>query len=131
MSMSDPVADLLTRVRNAQLARKSSVRAPASKLKKAVADVLLDEGYISDLRVLTVDGKPVIELDLKYYSGFAVIESIIRVSKPGLRIYKSCTKLPVVMNGMGVAIVSTSKGVMTGRTAKSFGVGGEVLCYVT
>jgi small subunit ribosomal protein S8 len=131
MSMSDPVADLLTRVRNAQLARKSSVKMPFSKLKKAIVQVLLDEGYIAGYDTVLVNNKQVLEISLKYYAGESVIETIKRVSKPGLRIYKSCASLPTIMNGMGIAIVSTSKGVMTERKARSAGIGGEVLCYVT
>jgi small subunit ribosomal protein S8 len=130
MSMSDPVADMLTRIRNAQLMEKASVRMPASKLKKAIAQVLKDEGYIEDFAVRDMGGLPELEVGLKYYAGRPVIESIERVSKPGLRIYKGRDDLPKVMNGLGVAIVSTSRGVMTDRKARSLGVGGEVLCLV-
>ena len=130
MSMSDPVADMLTRIRNGQMAEKSSVSMPASKLKKAIAQVLKDEGYIEDFAVRENQGLPVIEVALKYYAGRPVIEKIERVSKPGLRIYKGRDGLPRVMNGLGVAIVSTSRGVMTDRKARSLGVGGEVLCVV-
>lgn len=130
MSMSDPIADMLTRIRNAQLTEKSSVRMPASKLKKAIAQVLVDEGYIDAFAVRESDGHPEMELVLKYYAGRPVIEKIERVSKPGLRIYKGRDDLPRVMNGLGVAIVSTSRGVMTDRKARSLGVGGEVLCVV-
>lgn len=130
MSMSDPIADMLTRIRNAQLSEKVSVSMPASKLKKAVAQVLKDEGYIEDYAVRSVDGLPEMEVALKYYAGRPVIEKIERVSRPGLRIYKGREDLPRVMNGLGVAIVSTSKGVMTDRRARSLGVGGEVLCVV-
>jgi len=130
MSMSDPIADMLTRIRNAQLAEKTSVAMPASKLKLAIAQVLKDEGYIEHFSLGKTDGKPVLEISLKYYAGRPVIERIERVSRPGLRIYKSNDKLPNVMNGLGVAIVSTSKGVMTERKARASGVGGEVLCIV-
>jgi small subunit ribosomal protein S8 len=131
MSMSDPIADMLTRIRNAQLMEKLSVRMPSSKVKKAIAQVLKDEGYIDDFAVRDVNGLPEIELGLKYYAGRPVIEKIERISKPGLRIYKGREDLPKVMNGLGVAIVSTSHGVMTDRKARSLGVGGEVLCLVS
>jgi small subunit ribosomal protein S8 len=130
MSMSDPIADMLTRIRNAQLAEKTAVAMPASKLKAAIAQVLKDEGYIEHFALREADGKPVLEINLKYYAGRPVIEKIERVSRPGLRIYKSSDNLPKVMNGLGVAIVSTSKGVMTERKARASGVGGEVLCIV-
>jgi small subunit ribosomal protein S8 len=130
MSMSDPIADMLTRIRNAQQSEKISVSMPASKLKKAIAQVLKDEGYIEDYAVRSVDGLPQIDVALKYYAGRPVIEKIERVSRPGLRIYKGREDLPRVMNGLGVAIVSTSRGVMTDRRARSLGVGGEVLCVV-
>ncbi len=130
MSMSDPIADMLTRIRNAQLAEKNAVAMPASKLKAAIAQVLKDEGYIEHFALREADGKPVLEINLKYYAGRPVIEKIERISRPGLRIYKSSDKLPNVMNGLGVAIVSTSKGVMTERKARASGVGGEVLCIV-
>jgi len=130
MSMSDPIADMLTRIRNAQMSEKISVSMPASKLKKAIAQVLKDEGYIDDFAVVSVDGLPRMEVSLKYYAGRPVIEKIERVSRPGLRIYKGREDLPRVMNGLGVAIVSTSRGVMTDRRARSLGVGGEVLCVV-
>ena len=130
MSMSDPIADMLTRIRNGQMTEKTSVRMPASKLKKAIAQVLKDEGYIEDYAVRESNGLPEIEVALKYYAGRPVIEKIERVSRPGLRIYKGQGDLPRVMNGLGVAIVSTSKGVMTDRKARSLGVGGEVLCVV-
>jgi small subunit ribosomal protein S8 len=128
--MSDPIADMLTRIRNAQLSEKTSVVMPASKLKAAIAQVLKDEGYVEDFAVHEMDGKPVLDINLKYYAGHPVIEKIERVSRPGLRIYKASNKLPNVMNGLGVAIVSTSKGVMTERKARASGVGGEVLCIV-
>lgn len=130
MSMSDPIADMLTRIRNAQLSEKTSVVMPASKLKAAIAQVLKDEGYVEDFIVHESGGKPVLDISLKYYAGRPVIEKIERVSRPGLRIYKASNKLPSVMNGLGVAIVSTSKGVMTERKARANGVGGEVLCIV-
>ena len=130
MSMSDPVADMLTRIRNGQGTNKVSITMPASKLKKAIAHVLKDEGYIENFAEPEVQGKPVLNIELKYYAGRPVIEKIERVSKPGLRVYKASQSIPEVMNGLGVAIVSTSKGVMTDRKAKAAGIGGEVLCYV-
>jgi len=128
--MSDPIADMLTRIRNAQAVNKLSVSMPASKLKGAIANVLKDEGYIDDFAVLPNDGKPVLSISLKYYAGLPVIEKIERISKPGLRVYKSGQDIPKVMNGLGVTIVSTSKGVMTDRKAQAAGIGGEVLCVV-
>ena len=130
MSMSDPIADMLTRIRNAQAVEKTSVTMPASKLKVAIAQVLKDEGYIDAFAVKGDSGKNELEIGLKYYAGRPVIEKIERISKPGLRIYKGRDDLPRVMNGLGVAIVSTSRGVMTDRKARSLGVGGEVLCVV-
>jgi small subunit ribosomal protein S8 len=130
MSMSDPIADMLTRIRNAQLAEKTAVAMPASKLKSAIAQVLKDEGYIDHFAMKDSDGKPTLEINLKYYAGRPVIEKIERISRPGLRIYKASDKLPTVMNGLGVAIVSTSRGVMTERKARANGIGGEVLCIV-
>ncbi|MBA4740474.1 MAG: 30S ribosomal protein S8 [Burkholderiales bacterium] len=131
MSMSDPIADMLTRIRNAQMAEKSNVKMPFSNVKKAIAQVLVDEGYIDGMSVVGEDGKkPELELSLKYYSGRPVIEKIERVSRPGLRIYKGAQDIPTVMNGLGVAIVSTPKGVMTDRRARKTGIGGEVLCIV-
>ena len=130
MSMNDPISDMLTRIRNAQQAEKESVSMPSSKLKVAIAMVLKDEGYIDDFAVRGEVAKPVLEVGLKYYAGSPVIEKIERVSRPGLRIYKPSRDIPNVMNGLGVAIVSTSKGVMTDRKARATGVGGEVLCYV-
>lgn len=129
MSMSDPIADMLTRIRNAQASEKVSVLMPASKLKAAIAKVLKDEGYIEDFKLIQ-DAKPQLEIALKYYAGRPVIEKIERVSRPGLRIYKGTKDIPQVMNGLGIAIVSTSKGVMTDRKARASGVGGEVLCIV-
>ena len=130
MSMSDPIADMLTRIRNAQQAQKSSVAMPSSKLKVAIAKVLKSEGYIDDFAVSQDDGKAELALSLKYYAGRPVIERIQRVSRPGLRVYKGSSDIPTVMNGLGVVIVSTSKGVMTDRKARANGVGGELLCVV-
>ncbi|MEQ1591052.1 MAG: 30S ribosomal protein S8 [Thiobacillaceae bacterium] len=130
MSMSDPIADMLTRIRNAQAVEKVSVKMPSSKVKVAISQVLKDEGYIDGFVVRGEAAKPELELQLKYYAGRPVIERIERVSKPGLRIYKGAEDLPRVMNGLGVAIVSTSSGVMTDRKARAQGVGGEVLCVV-
>ncbi len=131
MSMSDPISDMLTRIRNAQLAEKSSVVMPSSKLKVAIAEVLKDEGYIDGFNVVAGEGgKATLDIALKYYSGRPVIEKIQRVSRPGLRIYKGSSDLPKVMNGLGIAIVSTSKGLMTDRKARANGIGGEVLCVV-
>lgn len=130
MSMQDPISDMLTRIRNAQRADKVSVSMPSSKLKTAIANVLKDEGYIEDFKVEANDGKPTLEIQLKYYAGRPVIERLDRVSRPGLRIYKGSNDIPNVMNGLGVAIVSTSKGVMTDRKARAAGIGGEVLCIV-
>ena len=130
MAMSDPIADMLTRIRNAQLAEKASVSMPSSKVKVAIAAVLKEEGYVEKFVVNQADGKPVLDIELKYYAGRPVIERIERVSKPGLRIYKGFEDIPRVMNGLGVAIVSTPKGVMTDRKARASKVGGEVLCIV-
>ncbi len=131
MSMSDPIADMLTRIRNAQLAEKISVRMPLSKVKKAIAQVLIDEGYVDGMNIVDESGKkPELELSLKYYSGRPVIEKIERVSRPGLRIYKGAQDIPRVMNGLGVAIMSTPQGVMSDRKARKTGIGGEVLCIV-
>jgi small subunit ribosomal protein S8 len=130
MSMSDPIADMLTRIRNAQMIEKASVTMPASKLKVAIAQVLKDEGYIDGFAVKGEAAKAELEIALKYYAGRPVIERIERVSRPGLRVYKGRDAIPHVMNGLGVAIVTTPKGVMTDRKARASGVGGEVLCYV-
>lgn len=130
MSMSDPIADMLTRIRNAQMVEKTTVVLPASKVKVAIAKVLKDEGYIDGYKVATTDGKSVLEIALKYYAGRPVIERIERVSRPGLRVYRGRDSIPQVMNGLGVAIVTTPRGVMTDRKARAEGVGGEVLCYV-
>ena len=130
MTMSDPISDMLTRIRNAQQSEKPSVAMPASKLKASIAKVLKDEGYIDDYAVRPNEGKPQLEISLKYYAGKPVIEKLERVSRPGLRIYRGKAEIPNVMNGLGVAIVSTSRGVMTDRKARGLGVGGEVLCIV-
>ena len=130
MSMSDPIADMLTRVRNAQAAFKAEVAMPSSKVKQAIAGVLKSEGYIADVTVRETDSRPELVIALKYYEGRPVIESLKRVSRPGLRIYKSKDELPRVLGGLGVAIVSTSRGVMTDRAARAAGEGGEVLCTV-
>ena len=130
MSMSDPIADMLTRIRNAQMVQKVSVVMPASKLKTAIAEVLKAEGYIEGFAVRGEATKPQLEIALKYYAGKPVIEHIERVSRPGLRVYKGRHDIPNVMNGLGVAIVTTPKGVMTDRKARQAGIGGEVLCYV-
>jgi small subunit ribosomal protein S8 len=130
MSMTDPISDMLTRIRNAQAVRKTTVNLPSSKLKAALAQVLKDEGYIDGFAIRQQDGKPEIEINLKYYAGEPVIEKIERVSRPGLRIYRGRDDIPRVMNGLGIAIVSTSKGLMTDRKARATGIGGEVLCIV-
>ncbi|MGI4848652.1 MAG: 30S ribosomal protein S8 [Janthinobacterium lividum] len=130
MSMSDPIADMLTRIRNAQVVHKTSVSMPSSKVKVAIANVLKDEGYIEDFAVAQDGGKAELKIGLKYYAGRPVIERLERASRPGLRVYKGKDDIPVVMNGLGVSIVSTPKGVMTDRKARATGVGGEVLCYV-
>jgi small subunit ribosomal protein S8 len=130
MSMTDPISDMLTRIRNAQAVRKTSVSIPSSKLKVAIAQVLQDEGYIDGFALRENDGKPELDLSLKYYAGQPVIEKIERVSRPGLRIYRGRKDIPRVMNGLGIAIVSTSQGVMTDRKARATGIGGEVLCVV-
>lgn len=130
MSMSDPIADMLTRIRNAQLAKKEIVDIPNSRIKQAIANVLKDEGYIENYIIKSQKNKSILEVKLKYYLGTPVIENIRRVSKPGLRIYKSCQNLTDVMNGLGIAIVTTSKGVMTGKNARQLGIGGELLCVV-
>ena len=129
MSMQDPIADMLTRIRNGQTANKVAISMPSSKLKVAIANVLADEGYIESVKV--VEGvKPELEITLKYFQGKPVVESIQRISRPGLRIYKRKDELPKVMGGLGIAIVSTSKGVMTDRAARQAGLGGEIICYV-
>ena len=128
--MTDPISDMLTRIRNAQISEKPAVAMPASRLKASIAQVLKDEGYIEDFALRENEGKPQLEISLKYYAGKPVIEKLERVSRPGLRIYRGKTEMPSVMNGLGVAIISTSKGVMTDRKARGLGVGGEVLCIV-
>lgn len=131
MSMTDPIADMLTRIRNGQASEKSQVSMPSSKLKTSIAEVLKSEGYIESFQVSEQDGKPVLVVDLKYYEGKPVIESIKRASRPGVRMYKPKDELPKVDAGLGIAIVSTPNGVMTDRAARSAGVGGEVICYVS
>ena len=129
MSMQDPIADMLTRIRNGQAANKVAINMPSSKLKVAIANVLAAEGYIESVKVLE-GAKPELEITLKYFQGKPVVESIQRVSRPGLRIYKRKDELPKVMGGLGVAVISTSKGVMTDRAARRAGLGGEIICYV-
>jgi small subunit ribosomal protein S8 len=130
MSMTDPIADMLTRIRNAQMVSHTEVLIPSSKVKLSIAQVLKDEGYIEDFAVRESEGQKQLAIALKYYAGRPVIERIERVSRPGLRIYKGAQDIPKVMNGLGVAILSTSRGVMTDRKARATGVGGEVLCIV-
>ena len=130
MSMSDPIADMLTRIRNGQAVNKQSVRLPSSNVKNAIASVLKDEGYIKDVTVEDVDGKRFMIVELKYYQGRPVIEWIKRVSRPGLRVYKGKNELPSVRGGLGIAIISTSRGLMTDRAARASGYGGEVLAFV-
>jgi small subunit ribosomal protein S8 len=131
MSMTDPIADFLTRIRNGQAAGKSEVSMPSSKIKLAMAQVLKDQGYIDAFDVSTEDGKSSLRISLKYYQGRPVIDRIERVSKPGLRVYRGKDELPAILGGMGVAIISTSRGVMTDREARAAGHGGEVLCIVS
>lgn len=131
MSMTDPIADMLTRIRNGQSAGKKSVKMPSSKLKLAIAKVLKEEGYIIDYKAEKVGNHMEMTIDLKYFNGVPVIESLKRVSRPGLRIYKSKDELPKVLGGLGIAIVSTSNGVMTDRAARAIGHGGEVICTVS
>lgn len=130
MSMQDPIADMLTRVRNGQSANLAQVTLPSSKVKIAIAKVLTEEGFINGYNVDNGQGKPTLSIDLKYFNNKPVIEMIRRISKPGLRVYTSAKEMPEVMDKLGVAIVSTSKGVMTGRAAAAQGQGGEILCYV-
>ena len=130
MVITDPIADMLTRIRNAQAVEKASVVMPSSKLKVAIAKVLKDEGYIDEFAVTEQGGKSTLTIGLKYYAGRPVIERLERVSKPGLRVYKGRNEIPQVMNGLGVAIISTPQGLMTDRRARATGVGGEVICYV-
>jgi len=129
--MQDTVADMLTRVRNAQMAKKATVSMPQSKLKQAIAGVLQSEGYIASTEVTDVEGKPTLTLTLKYFEGKPVIETVKRVSRPGLRQYRGKNDLPRVKQGLGIAIVSTSKGIMTDRAARAAGVGGEVIAFVS
>lgn len=130
MTMQDPIADLLTRIRNAQQAGHRTLDVPASKIKEAICKVLEDEGYIEGFAASETDGKAMLRLELRYHRGRPVIEEIRRVSRPGLRIYKACEDLPKVRGGLGVAIVSTNRGLLTDRAARAAGVGGEVLCTV-
>ncbi|EGW55873.1 30S ribosomal protein S8 [endosymbiont of Tevnia jerichonana (vent Tica)] len=128
--MSDPIADMLTRIRNGQAANKSDVKLPASKMKLAIANLLQDEGFIQNARVEENDGKPQLVLELRYFEGRPVIDLIKRVSRPGLRVYKGRGELPNVRGGLGIAIISTSKGIMTDRAARASGQGGEVIAFV-
>lgn len=130
MSMTDPIADMLTRIRNALSAGKLTVTMPASTKKLAIANLLVEEGYVNGVTAQDIDGKPVLEVALKYYEGEPVIDMIKRISRPGLRVYKGKSELPTVMNGLGVAVISTSKGLMTDRAARKAGHGGEVICFV-
>ncbi|WP_410013282.1 30S ribosomal protein S8 [Sodalis sp. C49] len=129
MSMQDPIADMLTRIRNGQTANKTAVSMPSSKLKVAIANLLKEEGFIEEFKI-EGDTKPTLEIVLKYFQGKPVVETIQRISRPGLRIYKKKDALPKVMAGLGIAVVSTSKGVMTDRAARQAGLGGEIICYV-
>lgn len=131
MSMTDPIADFLTRIRNGQSSGKAEISAPTSKVKVAIAKVLKDEGYIENFSASDVEGKPTLAVQLKYYQGRPVIDRLERVSRPGLRVYKGKDELPSILGGLGVAIVSTSKGVMTDRQARASGHGGEVICIVS
>jgi small subunit ribosomal protein S8 len=131
MSMSDPISDMLTRIRNAQAVQKTTVNIPASKVKTGIAKVLKDEGYINDFRDAEIDGKPALEVTLRYMEGRGVIETLKRTSRPGLRIYRGKDDLPKILNGLGIAVISTSKGIMTDTAARAAGQGGEILCTVT
>jgi small subunit ribosomal protein S8 len=131
MSMTDPIADLLTRIRNGQSSGKTEVNVPASKVKLAIAKVLKEEGYIEDFASTSLEGKPTLAVQLKYYQGRPVIDRLERISRPGLRVYKGKDELPAVLGGLGIAIVSTSQGVMSDRQARAAGHGGEVLCIVS
>lgn len=131
MAMTDPIADMLTQIRNALKARKQTVTFPASKVKQAILNVLEEEGYINGHQRTETGGKPMISVDLKYYQGEPVIDSIMRISKPGRRMYFGAADLPSVQNGLGVAIVSTSQGIMIGRKAREAGVGGELICTIS
>jgi len=130
MSMSDPIADMLTRIRNGQIAGHANVVIPSSKVKLAIAKVLSEEGFVSTYSVNEKDGKSELSVDLKYYEGKPVIDMIKRVSRPGLRVYKNKDEIPEVIGGLGIALISTSKGIMTDRDARKAGIGGEVICYV-
>ena len=130
MSMTDPIADMLTRIRNALTAGKLVVAMPSSNQKVAIANLLKEEGYVNESSVQDIDGKPVLEISLKYYEGKPVIDMVKRVSRPGLRVYKGKDDLPNVINGLGIAVISTSNGLMTDRAARKAGRGGEVICYV-
>ncbi|ANJ67770.1 30S ribosomal protein S8 [Halothiobacillus diazotrophicus] len=130
MSMNDPISDMLTRIRNAQAARKSEVSMPSSKFKVAIAGVLKEEGYIGDVKIVG-DAKPTLTISLKYFQGKPVIDMIKRVSKPGYRVFKSADEIPSVIGGLGVAIVSTSRGVMPDREARRQNIGGEIVCFVS
>jgi small subunit ribosomal protein S8 len=130
MSMQDPISDMLTRIRNGQMASKHNVLMPSSKFKVALASVLKEEGYITDYKVDENEGKPELSVELKYFKGEPVISTLKRVSKPSIRIYKDSKSLPNVLGGLGIAIVSTSKGLMTDRAARAAGIGGEVVCFV-
>ena len=131
MSMSDPISDMLTRIRNAQAVQKAKVNIPASKVKTGIARVLKDEGFINDFRDVEVEGKPALEITLRYMNGRGVIETMKRVSSPGLRQYRGKSDLPKIQNGLGVAVISTSKGIMTDAAARAAVEGGEILCIVT
>jgi small subunit ribosomal protein S8 len=131
MSMSDPISDMLTRIRNAQAVQKAKVNIPASKVKTGIARVLKDEGFINDFRDVEVGGKPALEVTLRYMNGQGVIETMKRVSSPGLRQYRGKNDLPKIQNGLGIAVISTSKGIMTDAAARAAGEGGEILCIVT
>jgi len=131
MSMSDPISDMLTRIRNAQSVSKATVSMPASKVKTGIATVLKEEGYISDFQAVEIDGKPGLEITLKYRDGRGVITTLQRASRPGLRNYRGKDELPKILNGLGTAVVSTSRGIMTDAAAREVGQGGEILCIVT
>tara|TARA_B100002051_G_C16473290_1_gene504338 strand:- start:199 stop:594 length:396 start_codon:yes stop_codon:yes gene_type:complete len=131
MTMQDPIADMFTRIRNAQMVNKSTVSIPSSNFKLSIANILKDEGYLSSVEESTLLGKPAINISLKYYEGKPVIDEISRVSRPGLRVYKTKDELPVVCGGLGVAVVSTSQGLMSDKRARKLGLGGEIICYVS
>ena len=131
MSMSDPISDMLTRIRNAQAVQKATVNIPASKVKTGIAGVLKEEGYINDFRDTEVEGKPTLEITLRYMQGKGVIETLKRASRPGLRQYRGKDELPKILNGLGTAVISTSQGIMTDASARAAGQGGEILCIVT